>query len=76
MISGSVFVSQLGKGGSWEFKRHRGCRNGHRLGFETMRSDAIAMAVQRWLDLSYMDSDGTARGFSLRLMTTAMECGV
>ena len=52
------------------------CRNGHRLGFETMRSAAIAMVVQRWLDLSYMDSDDTARGLGLRLMTTAMECGV
>ena len=41
-----------------------------------MRSAAIAMVVQRWLDLSYMDSDDTTRGLGLRLMTTAMECGV
>ena len=34
------------------------------------------MVVQRWLDLSYMDSDDTARGLGLRLMTTTMECGV
>ena len=34
------------------------------------------MVVQRSLDLSYMDSDGTARGLSLGLMTTAMEYGV